>query len=136
MQVGSESRPQVFVESGVFGEILDCLAHELLELWIAQRAARNPDHGKGSRQPAVVSQAIERWHQLTFGEVAGGAEDDHRALRSLALKSQRVGERVRAVGHVLKLPAFEGSALGPKAALPARGEPKKFWLTGESFLRW
>src|SRR6185436_15079464 len=86
--------PHAFIELRIFGELFDDLDHSLAKLAVGQGRTRYADYGKPGGEFVVIGQAIKRWDQLAFREVAGGAEDDDDAFRSAPLKAQRVLEGV------------------------------------------
>ena len=89
-----ESLPDIGVEGGVFGELLDGIEHLLAELVVGEGRARDAHDGETGRQAPVVGQTIERGQELALGEVAIGAEDDHHALGHLAFEAQGILEGI------------------------------------------
>ena len=61
------------------------------EIIVAHRGSRVADDGEGSRQAALIREAVESGKKLTFGEIAVGSEDDDGAFRDAAFETQRVG---------------------------------------------
>ena len=89
-----EAAPDVLVELGVFGELLDGLEHLLAEGVVGERRARDADDREPGREPPVVGQPVERGHELPFREVAIRAEDHDDALGHAPLEAQRVLKRI------------------------------------------
>ena len=73
-----ERFPEVFVERRIFQKLRDRFAHALAKLVVGHGGSGNADHRETGRQPPFPGQAIERGHQLAFGEIAVGAENHDR----------------------------------------------------------
>ncbi len=87
--------PLPVVELENFGiELGDVALDFFPEFVVAHRLDRDADDGEVLIEQAVFCEVHERRHELSLREVAGRAEDDHRARRCAD-----VGRRVDVVGH-------------------------------------
>src|SRR5439155_1280732 len=133
---GPEVLPDLRIDRLRAREPAHRLAHFGGELLMRIRGLRNADDPERRRQMRADGEVVERGNELAVGEIAAGAEDDHRArLRSGVAaqpRPERIGDLVvlRRVGHrspllhcvAAELVAQRRLDLGAERFLLARGD--------------
>ena len=94
------------------GELAQRVVHARAERVIRHLAAGDADDGKAVRQQPRDGEIIERWHQQTFGQVAGRAEDHEGARIGLTRRRLR-GTHPRWRRNVHHVRSFFGSTCPP-----------------------
>ena len=88
-----ERLPEFLIEGRIFQKFPDGIMHPIPELVVRHGGAGHADHGEARGKPALIGQPVECRHQLTFGEIAVGSVDHHRARRRLPVKPERILQR-------------------------------------------
>src|SRR5207253_1464796 len=98
MHVSTESLPDCVVD--FTARLRDCVTHALLKDTMLERLARDAQHREILGHEILCNEIVDRRQQHATREVAGSAEDDHRAARRFAFRRRRSG--VRYVTHHLR----------------------------------
>src|SRR5262249_52827004 len=74
-----EALPELGIDRPPPGELVAARAQGGAKLAVRDGPARHPDHRQARRQQPIARERVDGWHQLSAGQIAGGAENHHGA---------------------------------------------------------